>query len=379
MTEPTKYDPQADLARGYEAGDAEWMRTEGRLNVLVAGNTGAGKSTLIKAFFGSDLQTPPEVGTGRSQTMELARYSVPGKPFAIFDTRGFEAGGDEAVRMVDAAMKKMRASPDEADQLHMVWLCVEQSVGRFETAHESFVNRLKADGVPLIVVVTKSIDDPGALESSIRAMVGANVPIVNVLAEEKASRAGAIPIQGLDDLLEQTSRLISDARRQALAAAQIVSWDHKNRQARRIINSAAVLAAGSSLVPVPGGQILTLTALQGKLMHDLDVLAGAAPHSLMKYAKMAGLTAARSGGLKLFQLAVAQAVKVLPGVGTAAGAAIGAGVGGAITGALGYAYWEAAKLAVKSGKLMTADDFADAYKRYRVKADVSSTPSPRAA
>jgi GTP-binding protein EngB required for normal cell division/uncharacterized protein (DUF697 family) len=378
VTESTKYDPQADMAAGYQAGEAEWTREGGKLNVLVAGNTGAGKSTLIKAVFGSDLETPPEVGTGGSQTMKLARYSVPGKPFAIFDTRGFETGGEEAVKMVDDAISRMRASPIESEQLHMVWLCVEQSVGRFETAHEAFAGRLKAANIPFIVVVTKSFDDAGALEEKVREMIGADVPVVNVLAEEKASRAGTIPTEGLENLLEQTSQLISEARRRALDAAQVVSWKRKDAQARMIIALAMTAAGSSTFVPVPGGQIMALAGVQGKMMHDLDVLAGFTPNSMMKYVKMAGLTAARSGGLKLFQLGLAQALKVFPGFGSAVGVAVGAGVGGTITGALGYAYWNAAKLAATSGKLVTADEFARAFAEYRAKGDIAEAP-PKAA
>lgn len=365
MNEPQADDLRRMMAQVYDEHADKWMKVDGRLNVLVAGNTGAGKSTLIREFFGPDLATPPEVGTGRSQTMELARYSVPGKPFVIYDTRGFEAGDAEAIGMVDAAIKKMRSRSDEAEQLHMVWLCVEQSVGRFETAHEKFVNRLRAAGVPFIVVVTKSFDDAGALENSVREMLGADVPLVNVLAEEKVSRAGTIPAYGLHDLLALTLELIPPSRQQALLAAQAVSWEHKDASAKKIIAAAVTAAGGSALVPAPGGQIVALAGIQAGMMLSLDTLAGLKPSGMLEYVKMAGLGAARSGGLKLFQLATAQAVKFLPGAGTAAGTVIGAGVGGSVTGALGFSYWHAAKLAAKSGKLVTAYEFSQAYERYR--------------
>ena len=57
-----------------------------RLNVIVAGKTGSGKSTLINSVFREKLA---ETGIGKPVTQHMRRYAKEGMPLAINDTMGF--------------------------------------------------------------------------------------------------------------------------------------------------------------------------------------------------------------------------------------------------------------------------------------------------
>jgi GTP-binding protein EngB required for normal cell division len=68
------------------------------LNIIVAGKTGVGKSTLINAIFREKLA---ETGMGKPVTRHMRKLTKKGVPLAIYDTRGFELGKE-----VQAEVKK---------------------------------------------------------------------------------------------------------------------------------------------------------------------------------------------------------------------------------------------------------------------------------
>lgn len=57
------------------------------LNIIVAGKTGVGKSTLINAVFREKLA---ETGMGKPVTDHMCKITKKGISLAIYDTRGFE-------------------------------------------------------------------------------------------------------------------------------------------------------------------------------------------------------------------------------------------------------------------------------------------------
>lgn len=73
------------------------------LNIIVAGKTGVGKSTLINAVFKDKLA---ETGMGKPVTTHMRKITKKGVPLAIFDTRGFELGKE-----VQAEVKKRLSIP----------------------------------------------------------------------------------------------------------------------------------------------------------------------------------------------------------------------------------------------------------------------------
>lgn len=60
--------------------------TKSKLNILIVGKTGYGKSTLINTIFNEKLA---QSGTGKPITQEIKRYTSAKQPnLAIYDTRG---------------------------------------------------------------------------------------------------------------------------------------------------------------------------------------------------------------------------------------------------------------------------------------------------
>src|SRR5947209_19553632 len=136
----------------------EALRERGHVNVLIAGRTGVGKSTLINAVFQGDFAT---TGQGRPVTMQTREITKEGVPLSIFDTRGLEmAEYAAALKALMAFVQERRSERDANRHIHVAWVCVEEDLRRVEQA-ESDLARVLAERVPVIGVITKSRNDRG--------------------------------------------------------------------------------------------------------------------------------------------------------------------------------------------------------------------------
>jgi small GTP-binding protein len=127
-------------------------------NVLVIGNSGVGKSTLINAVLGEERAETSwgPVGT----TRELKLYEVDGVPFRIIDTVGFEPSFIKERLAINAVKKWSRESANNGHEdtgINVIWFCVD---GTAPTVPKTITNLQKHMYVgvrPIVVVITKSI------------------------------------------------------------------------------------------------------------------------------------------------------------------------------------------------------------------------------
>ena len=102
----------------------------GRFNILIAGRTGVGKSTLINEVFQGKLAA---TGQGQPVTDKTREYTKKGVPLAIYDTRGFEL--KECQEIIDKLVQFVGDKKREADvnrHIHVAWVCLSED-GRRNT------------------------------------------------------------------------------------------------------------------------------------------------------------------------------------------------------------------------------------------------------
>lgn len=314
-------------------------REVGRVNILVAGNTGVGKSSLINAVFGDDVAP---ASAGGPVTQGLHRYEAPNAPLNLWDSRGFEAGGVEAVKLVEAKVAELRKQADPSEQLHVAWLCIAATSSRVEPVHEAFLRSLQKLEVPCIVVFTRAII-PMPADAKERAHPCAAQ--VELLAVAEPS-LGKLPF-GVDALIEQTYRAVPEGAKTAFVAAQQVGWTLKKTEARKVVAITIAAAATSALVP---GHAVLLTGLQVTMFAKIDLIYGLNPTDAgLARVKVAATGGAGAVGRWTFGALLTDGLKA-SGVGFAAGVAIGGGVGATITGAIGMAYAEGVARYAENGE-----------------------------
>ena len=132
-------------------------------NVLVIGNSGTGKSTLINAVLGSDVA---KTGWGIGGTSKhLSIYENDAISFRLIDTIGFEPNFLKAHQAINAVKKWSKESVkegNEENQINVIWFCVDGTSSKLfpKTIKELSKATSMWPSVPVIVVITKSYSVP---------------------------------------------------------------------------------------------------------------------------------------------------------------------------------------------------------------------------
>lgn len=320
------------------------MKGLNRLNIVVAGKTGAGKSTLINNIFTEHLAA---TGIGMPVTDHVCKLEKQGVPLSIFDTRGLELGAEaqaESFMEIKDIIAKGAMSPDVSEKIHCLLYCINTAANRIETSEIGFLKEFTHGGnilqVPVIVVLTQSFSKKNA--EQLKAVIEwENLPIAQVvplLAEPyELDEDNVIPSYGLDVLVEVMKQVLPEELEMTLQNVQIASIKEKVKLADKYVLAAASSAAAAAAVPLPVADSVALIPIQVGMIakitavFGIDVSANIVAGIISSLAGSAGATIA---GREL----AANLLKLIPGGGTAAGMAVSAVSASAMTLSLGKAY-----------------------------------------
>jgi predicted GTPase/uncharacterized protein (DUF697 family) len=332
----------------YHEETSQINKTRAKVNVLVAGLSGVGKSTLINAVFGEQLA---RTGKGDPQTTEITAYETRSCPLKIYDTQGFEVQrGEQTVSQVANKINELRSSIDPDNQIHVAWLCILEASSRVENVHRTILELLNRNKIPAVVVLTQANQGQGFCDV-VKERAIPNRGVYEVIAQEMRQKFGSAPVYGLEELVEGTIQLLPEAQKEAFIAAQTANWAIKERAVNNTINAVALMAAGTAFIPIPGGHSVALLALEARLIANINSVLGISisetgGKDLVK--GIVGIILAKVGGQMAFILAVTELVKFIPAVGSATGV-IGGPIGAAITKIFGHLYYDAVKVYAQAG------------------------------
>jgi uncharacterized protein (DUF697 family)/GTP-binding protein EngB required for normal cell division len=339
-----------------DAARREVAREIGRVNIVVAGLAGIGKSTLINGVFGARCAP---VGIGRSVTTATRAYQEEDNPLRVYDTRGFEIrNAHETIAAVRDLIVDLRGSHDANDQIHVAWLGILEQSHRVEPVHLSLLALLRSLDVAAVVVITQALGDD-EMERSVRELAVPRDGLASVLAEPKTIAGHTFPPHGVADLVSTSLTLLPKAHASAFIAAQKVNWDLKREAIVASINTSAMLAGGSALAPVAGGHSVALLAIQVRMIVRINTLLGlslSASDSKGLIGGILGILAAKMGGQAAFRFTLTEAMRLVPGIGWLGAAMIGGPIGAAATKTLGHLYFDTvAAYAKRDQPLPSAD------------------------
>lgn len=323
---------------------AEKIKNLKTLNIIVAGKTGVGKSTLINAVFREKLA---ETGMGKPVTDHMRKITKKGVPLAIYDTRGFELGKEvqaEVKKEVVDTISKGLATQDINKAIHCIWYCINTASNRVEPEEIEWLKELSKENqitqVPIIVVLTQSFSKKNA-EAIRKTLLDENldvIQIVPVLAEDyEIDGLGTAKSYGLDVLIHVMGEALPDELMDTLQNVQIAALAEKKRHAQAAVATATVAAAGEGAAPIPFSDCALLIPTQLGMIASITVIFGFDVNKSILTAFLSS-TLGAGGATLLGKTIVTNLLKFIPGAGTIAGGAISAGTAGVITAALGEAY-----------------------------------------
>lgn len=230
-----------------------------KLNIIVIGKSGVGKSTLINSLFRGNFA---ETGLGRPVTSEIRRLEKKDYPLAIYDTPGFELSAGQQNKVKDEVIDIIRkgfASKDINDAIHCIWYCI--NVGANRTFDESEVQWLKEftaenkiTQVPIIVVLTQAVPKKKAAE--MKTLVEKEnldiVKVVPVLAQDMEFDEDYIArAYGLDKLIDVMAEVLPAELQNTLQNVQKASLDSKKRASQGVIAAAVAGSFGEGVCTYP--------------------------------------------------------------------------------------------------------------------------------
>ena len=341
---------------------AEKIKNLNTLNIIVAGKTGVGKSTLINSVFREKLA---ETGMGKPVTQHMRKITKKGVPLAIYDTRGFELGKEvqtEVKREVTETISKGLATQDINKAIHCIWYCINTASNRVEPEEIEWLKELSMDNqitqVPIIVVLTQAFSKKKAQELR-QMLLNENLDIVQVipvLAEDyEIEDLGTAKAYGLDVLIKVMGEALPEELMDTLQNLQIVSLEEKKRRAQAAVATAALAAAGEGAAPIPFSDCALMIPTQLGMIASITVIFGFDVNKSIITALLSS-TIGAGGATVLGKTVVSNILKFIPGIGTVAGGAISAGTAGVITAALGEAYIGVMELVFKGD--MSIDDIS---------------------
>lgn len=337
------------------------MRERGQVNVLIAGRTGVGKSTLINSVFQGKFA---DTGQGRPVTTSTREITKEGIPLAIWDTRGLEmAAYGEIISELEQHVISCSRETDKKRHIHVAWLCIHEDGRRVEEA-EVKLHTMLAKHMPVIGVITKARADQG-FKAEVQRLLPEVRNVVRVRAlEEKLDEGHVLTPMGLIDLVNLTAEVIPESFRRAFAAAQKASVQQKKDVAHGIVVAAATSAAVAGASPIPFSDAIILVPIQIGMLAGISSTFGLTLSTSFLstlVAAMVGATGATLGGKAI----VSNLLKFIPGAGTLLGGIISATTAAALTTTLGKLYIATlvALFSESGGEAPSSDDVVREFKK----------------
>ena len=315
-----------------------------KLNVMILGKTGVGKSTLINNMFSRNLA---ETGIGLPVTDKIQKFEYPDFPLAIFDTPGLELSGKNAVdtllKDVMEQIKKGVYSGNTNEMIHCIWYCVSTPSHRFEQTEidfmKKFLDNTKIYNIPVIIVLTQSFvkKDAETLEQQIKKE-NLNVPIVPILAQDyEIDDKVKIPAYGLNTLSNIMNKILPKEMQKTFITVQRANIELKKDKAQFAVTAAAVASFAIGATPIPFSDAALLVPTQISMMASISVIFGI-DIDKSSLVSIISATIGVAGTTVLGKTVVANLLKLIPGGGSIAGGTISGTTAAALTTALGEAY-----------------------------------------
>ena len=315
-----------------------------RGNVLVIGNSGVGKSTLINSVLGEERAETSYGSEGT--TKRLTIYESDSVPFRIIDSIGFEPTFFKERIAINAVKKWSKDSTKDGNndkKINLIWFCVDGTSGKLFPKVIENLSRATSiwESVPVIVVITKSYSENDRI---------VNLEMVqNAFAKQKKyskNLRGVLPVVaspfvlndsafappfGISELIQKTNELIPEGIKASEHDISIFKLNRTRALAHSTVGASTSAAIAIGAIPIGFPDAFLLTPLEVGLVNGLARIYGIEKE---KESKILLDSITEVGTVSIVAKQAINYIKSIPGV-NIAGAVLNAAIAGSIVTAIG--------------------------------------------
>lgn len=194
-----------------------------RPNVLVAGYTGCGKTSLIRTVLGDEIV--PQAGISNGKPCRIDFDSYENDSIRLWDSRGLELGEkeDEFSEMMREFVSNCQDDPNVDEHIHLVWYLIQGNSARVTDCDLSLMKDIFTFDDVIAVISKKDITKPAQTKAIREELMKAGVPEEHIV-EVSDSESGS---SGCKELVELSHAMLPAAYRDAFMAAQSIDREAK--------------------------------------------------------------------------------------------------------------------------------------------------------
>lgn len=214
-------------------------------NILLAGATGAGKSSLVNMIFGEELAA---VGIGKPVTKQIDVYEDNEIDVRIFDSKGYELGeaADKEFYESVVHLAKITNSPEKA--IHLIWYCIDCSGHKVTDYDEKAIEIFSKAGIPIAIVLTKadlvSDEEVIALKKALPDSAISNT-------FETTIDPDCQEYNQVEKLIDWSIEHLDESLRQSFIRSQNASLHTKWEKAHKMVITHTAIAGGVGAASIP--------------------------------------------------------------------------------------------------------------------------------
>ena len=194
-----------------------------RPNILVAGYTGCGKTSLIRTVLGSEIVPQSGISNGKPCRIDFDSYE--NDSIRLWDSRGLELGEQECEfrDMMREFVSSCQDDPNVDEHIHLVWYLIQGNGARVTDCDLDLMKDIFTFDDVIAVISKKDITKPAQSKAIREELMKAGIPEEHIV-EVSDSRGGAI---GCRELVELSHAMLPAAYRDAFMAAQSIDREAK--------------------------------------------------------------------------------------------------------------------------------------------------------
>lgn len=319
----------------------KFQETFKKPNILICGQTGAGKSSIVNFIFKDDVA---KVSNAKPCTIDITLYK--GEDVNIFDSEGYEMGKEEHYKEMlfdNFLCKNEHKGIDGDESVHVVWYVINGAGKKITDYDALLLKRILAEKYKVCIIISQidqmTMTQLNELVNGAKAITNS---IVNVSIFRTSTDRAAIEyrdengnkLTDWDELVEWSIAQMPDMCKDRFASALKAGLKEKRDRAFKRIAAAAVAAGGVGATPIPFSQAALLIPIQASLIISVLNIYGI---------KASGGTGTLGnllvtlGVQNLGRTAAANLIKMFPGAGSVIGGIINASIAASFTTAIGKA------------------------------------------